>query len=96
MQSEPEAKLNNEEEKIAYGLDRYSYQQGQNALFGFQILENEEPALVAKGGGRGLLLYQKEIRALCATDSKWVQTQQVYENKLIICRRSGLTDTTEH
>lgn len=34
----------------AYGLDRYSYQQGANAQFGFQIAENQEPALVAKGG----------------------------------------------
>ncbi len=36
---------------VAYGLDRYSYQQGENAQFGFSILEDEEPALVAKGGG---------------------------------------------
>lgn len=72
---------------VAYGLDRYSYQQGENAQFGFSILEDEEPALVAKGGGRNLLLYQKEIHALVATDYKWVQTQQVEENKLIICKR---------
>lgn len=37
-------------EKTAYGLDRYSWQQGENAKFGFQITENSEPALVAKGG----------------------------------------------
>jgi len=71
----------------AWGLDRYSYQQGENAKFGFQIVEQQEPALVAKGGGGSLLLYQKEISALCATDYKWVQTQQVTENKLIICKR---------
>lgn len=35
---------------VAYGLDRYSYQQGENAKFGFQITENSEPALVARGG----------------------------------------------
>lgn len=37
---------------VAYGLDRYSWQQGENAKFGFQITENSEPALVARGGGR--------------------------------------------
>lgn len=71
----------------AYGLDRYSWQQGENAKFGFQITENSEPALVAKGGGSGLLLYQEEIGSLCATDYKWIQQQQVMENKLIICKR---------
>ena len=62
----------NDNAKVAYGLDRYSYQQGENAKFGFQITENSEPALVARGGC-GLLLYQKEISALCATDYKLVQ-----------------------
>ena len=70
----------------AYGLDRYSYQQGANAQFGFQIAKNQEPALVAKGGS-GLLLYQKEIGSLCATDFKGVRNQMVQENKLIICKR---------
>lgn len=33
-----------------YGLDRYSYQQGENAKFDFQIFENIEPSIVARGG----------------------------------------------
>jgi len=75
-----------------YGLDRYSWQQGENAKFGFQIMEDKEPALVAKGGGSGSTsetwkLYQKEIGSLCATDYKWVQQEQVMQNKLIIQKR---------
>lgn len=39
------------------------------------------------GGGQrsvGHLLYQKAIGALCATDYKWVQQEQVMQGKLII------------
>jgi len=38
------------------------------------------------GGVRGShhLLYQKTIGALCATDYKWVQQEQVMQGKLII------------
>ena len=38
------------------------------------------------GGERGTryLLYQKTIGALCATDYKWVQQEQVMQGKLII------------
>lgn len=78
---------NNNAEKIAYGMDRYSWNQGYNALYDFQMFEEQEPSLVARGGGSGLLLYQKEIGALCASDHKWIQQQQVMENKLIICKR---------
>ena len=44
--------LGGETLQLSYGMDRYSYQQGKNAKFGFQIAENQEPALVAKGGRR--------------------------------------------
>ena len=37
-------------ERIAYGMDRYSWNQGYNALYDFQVFENVEPALVARGG----------------------------------------------
>ena len=39
------------------------------------------------GGERGTryLLYQKTIGALCATDYKWVQQEQVMQGKLIVC-----------
>jgi len=38
------------------------------------------------GGKRGTryLLYQQTIGALCATDYKWVQQEQVMQGKLII------------
>ena len=38
------------------------------------------------GGERGTryLLYQKTIGALCATDYKWVQQEQVMQGKLIV------------
>lgn len=76
----------NADSHCAYGLDRYSWNQGHNAKYDCQIFENKEPALVARGECR-LLLYQKEIGGLNATDFKWVQNQQVVENKLIICKR---------
>ena len=34
----------------AYGIDRYAWNQGENAQFDFSILENIEPSLVARGG----------------------------------------------
>ena len=39
------------------------------------------------GGVRGTryLLYQETIGALCATDYKWVQQDQVMQGKLIVC-----------
>ena len=41
---------NSDTKKIAYGIDRYAYQQGENAQFNFSILENLEPSIVARGG----------------------------------------------
>lgn len=39
------------------------------------------------GGQRGTryLLYTETVGSLCATDYKWVQQEQVYQGKLIIC-----------
>lgn len=42
---------------VAYGLDRASFNQGQNAKFGFSIEKELSPALVAKGPG-GVLTEQ--------------------------------------
>ena len=36
---------------VAYGLDRASFNQGQNALFDFTILEQQQPTLTARGPG---------------------------------------------
>ena len=33
-----------------YGLDRYSWNQGDSARYDFQIFEDAEPCLVARGG----------------------------------------------
>lgn len=76
----------------AYGIDRYAYNQGYDAKYDFQIFENQEPCLIARGGGGSSSsekwkLYQTEVGALCATDHKWVQNQQVVENKLILQKR---------
>ena len=78
--------------KTAYGLDRYAWNQGYNAKYDFQVFENEEPALVARGGQPYVaespwLIYQDKIGALCATDHKWVQQEQVVQNKLILQKR---------
>ena len=77
----------------AYGIDRYAYNQGENGQFAFSILENIEPSIVARGGGGGSRsetwkLYQEKVGALCATDYKWVQQEQVVQDKLIIQRRT--------
>lgn len=71
-----------------FGLDRYSWNQGQNAKYDFQVFENQEPALVARGGGSGCICYQEKVGALCSTDHKWIQQQQVMQGKLIVCRRT--------
>lgn len=40
-----------EQHAVAYGLDRASFNQGQNAKFGFSVDEELAPSLVAKGPG---------------------------------------------
>ena len=73
-----------------YGLDRYSWNQGQNAKYDFQIFEDIEPGIVARGGS-SCICYQERIGALCATDYKGVRNQMVMENKLIVCRKRKYT-----
>lgn len=54
------------------------------------------------GGERGTryLLYQKTIGALCATDYKWVQQEQVMQGKLIVYEtdrnNSGSSDSEDN
>ena len=38
-------------EHVAYGLDRASFNQGENAQFGFSVLEEQVPTMIAKGPG---------------------------------------------
>ena len=42
-------------------------------------------------GGRSTcyLLYQRTVGALCATDYKWVQQEQVIQGKLIVIEEGG-------
>lgn len=44
------------------------------------------------GGQRSACLYQKTIGALCQTDYKWVQQQQVEQGKLIIEKKGQDVD----
>ena len=44
------------------------------------------------GGERSACLYQRTIGALCQTDYKWVQQQQVEQGKLIIEKKGQDVD----
>ena len=65
---------------VTYGLDRASFNQGQNAQFDFSVEEELAPTLVNRGPGGGT----DTVRALCARDYKGVGNQYVSEGKLII------------
>lgn len=64
-------------------LDRAAYNQGKNAKYDFSIIE---------GGGRTYTrckrswcsLLQKTVGALCATDYKFPQQQQIEQGKVVI------------
>jgi len=45
---------------LTYGLDRASFNQGQNAKFDFAVEEEKSPTLVAKGPGGGAAVIQLE------------------------------------
>ena len=53
---------------------------------GRNICNAAESWRIIWGGERGAryLLYQETIGALCATDYKWVQQEQVMQGKLIV------------
>jgi len=67
--------------KVCYGLDRASFNQGQNAQFDFSIEEEKAQTLVAKGPGGGI---SNTVGALCARDYKGVGNQYVDEGKVIV------------
>jgi DNA (cytosine-5)-methyltransferase 1 len=67
---------------IVYGLDRASFNQGQNAQFDFSVEEEKAQTLVSKGPGGGT---SETIDALCARDYKGVGSQYVDEGKCIVC-----------
>ena len=76
---------------ICYGLDRASFNQGQNAQYDFSIEEEKAQTLVSRGPGGGT---NETIGALCARDFKGVGNQYVSEGKCIIqhCRPSDTED----
>lgn len=68
-----------------YGLDRASFNQGQNAQFDFGVEEEKAQTLVSKGPGGGGGGTSETVGALCARDYKGVGSQYVDEGKCIVC-----------
>jgi len=60
---------------MAYGLDRYSWNQGKNAKHGFSVEEEIEPSLVARGGSAVAEETMKEmvVRRLTPTECARLQ-----------------------
>ena len=57
----------------SYGLDRASFNQGQNAKFSFSVLEEEQPTLTAKGAGA------------VATDGRGVMPRRLQGSEQSVC-----------
>lgn len=68
------------EPAVCYGLDRASFNAGQNAKFDFSVEEDKAPTVVARGPGGG----NDVIGSLCARDFKGVGNQYVEEGKCIV------------
>lgn len=66
---------------ITYGLDRASFNQGQNAKFNFSVEEELAPTIISKGAGGGT---NETVNALCASDYKGIGNQYVNDGKCII------------
>ena len=78
------------EPAVAYGLDRASFNQGQNALFDFTISEEQQPTLTARGPG-----------AVCCTTGSFTQaTEEVtptlmardWKDPTVVCYPAELHD----
>ena len=69
------------EPAVCYGLDRASFNAGQNAKFDFSVEEDKAPTVVARGPGGG---NDGIIGSLCARDYKGVGNQYVEEGKCIV------------
>ena len=66
---------------VCYGLDRASFNQGQNAKYDISIQEDIAQPLVARGPGGG---NADKVNALCARDWKGVGNQYVSDGKVVI------------
>lgn len=63
---------------VAYGLDRASFNQGQNAKYDFTILPNIEPTMTARGPNA--VAFSNVHRSLCAADGpKGISGQMMNE-----------------
>ena len=65
---------------VCYGLDRASFNQGQNAKYNFSVENDLAQTIVAKGPGGT----DRTVGALCARDYKGVGNQYVNDGKLVI------------
>ena len=66
---------------VCYGLDRASFNQGQNAKYDISIQEDIAQPIVARGPGGG---NADKVNSLCARDFKGVGNQYVTDGKCII------------
>ena len=66
---------------VCYGLDRASFNQGQNALYDFSVEQELAQPLIARGPGGGT---DETVGALCARDYKGIGNQYVWEGKCIV------------
>ena len=66
---------------VCYGLDRASFNQGQNAQYNFSVEEELAQTIVSKGPGGG---NADVVNALCACDYKGISNQYVSDGKCII------------
>lgn len=73
-----------QEEPISYGLDRASFNQGQNAKFDISVQEELAQPIVARGVGGGN--DNQVVGSLQARDYKGVGNQYVNEGKVIVQR----------
>lgn len=69
------------EPAVCYGLDRASFNAGQNAKFDFSVEEDKAPTVVARGPGGG---NDGIVGSLQARDYKGVGNQYVEEGKCIV------------
>ena len=69
------------EREVVYGIDRASFNQGQNAQYDFSVTEEQAQTLVSRGPGGGT---EQTVGALCARDYKGIGSQYVSEGKCII------------
>lgn len=78
---------------VAYGLDRASFNQGQNAKFDFSVLEEQQPTLTAKGPGAvGFPTYQKITGPLMANSHPGSYTGQDAFSDMLVAGENASTN----